>query len=264
MVDDKTTKLTFIGLGLCDEMDITTRGMAEVREADVVYAEHYTSRLSSGAISRLEATTGKEIVMLTRHEVEDGSCIIESCKSGRVAFLVAGDPMTATTHVDLRLRAAKESIETEVVHGSSVLTAVLGLLGLQHYKLGRTTTLPFPQEGYLPTSPCEIILDNLDRGLHSLVLLDIDSENDRYMTANEGMKVLEEMAKKQGTSEKIHEDLIVAVVARAGWPDCVVAAGRLREMRARRFGPPLHTLVIPGKLHFMEEEALTVFAGMNL
>jgi diphthine synthase len=28
------------------------------------------------------------------------------------------------------------------------------------------------------------------------------------------------------------------------------------------FGPPLHTLVIPGKLHFMETEALVAFAGL--
>jgi diphthine synthase len=264
MADKKNMRLTLIGLGLCDERDITARGMDEIKEADVIFAEHYTSQLSTGSVSRLGKAIEREIVMLTRQEVEDGSRIIESCRDGRVAFLVAGDPMTATTHIDLRLRAAKESIETGIIHASSVFTAVPGLLGLQHYKLGRTTTLPFPQEGYLPTSPCEIIMDNLERGLHSLVLLDIDSENDRYMTANEGMDVLEEMANKRGVLGKIGDDLLVAVVARAGWPDCLVAAGVLKDMRTRSFGPPLHTLVVPGRLHFMEEEALRVFAGLGL
>ena len=263
MADKMNMRLTLIGLGLCDERDITARGMDEIREADVIFAEHYTSQLSTRSVSRLGEAIGREIVMLTRQEVEGGSRIIESCRSGRVAFLVAGDPMTATTHVDLRLRAAKEKIETGIIHASSVFTAVPGLLGLQHYKLGRTTTLPFPQEGYLPTSPCEVIVENLERGLHSLVLLDIDSENDRYMTANEGLNVLEEMANKLDVSEKIGDDLLVAVVARAGWPDCQVAAGMLKDMRTRSFGPPLHTLVVPGKLHFMEEEALRAFAGMD-
>jgi len=255
--------LTLIGLGLCDEKDLTARGMEEIREANSVFAEHYTSTLSKGSISRLERAVGRKIVMLTREEVENGTRIIESCREGRVAFLVAGDPMTATTHVDLRLRAARESIETAIIHASSVLTAVPGLLGLQHYKLGRTTTLPFPQEGYLPTSPYEIIINNLDRGLHSLVLLDIDSENNRYMTANEGMSVLEEMAKKRGDPGRIDDDTLVAVVARAGWPDCIVAAGKLGEMRTRTFGSPPHTLVVPGQLHFMEDEALRAFAGLN-
>ena len=255
-------RLTFVGLGLCDENDVTARGINEIRSADTVFAEHYTSRLSEGSIQRLAEICGKEILMLSREEVEDGSRIINSCREGRVALLVAGDPFTATTHMDLRLRAAKESIDTSVVHASSALTAVPGSLGLQHYKLGRTTTLPFPQKGYMPTSPLEIIADNVARGMHSLILLDTGSNADSHMTANEGMSVLLEMAKKSDAPNRIDEDTLVAVVARAGAPDCLVAAGKMKDMRARSFGPPPHTIVIPGRLHFMEEEALRVFAGM--
>src|SRR5206468_2271352 len=100
-----------------------------------------------------------------------------SCSSAsagqRVAFLVGGDPMAATTHVDLRLRAASAGIPTRIVHGASILTAAAGVLGLQIYKFGRTTTIPFPSEGFGPTSPLEVILQNRSAGLHSLVLLDL-------------------------------------------------------------------------------------------
>ncbi|UCE81519.1 MAG: diphthine synthase [Methanobacteriota archaeon] len=256
-------RLALVGLGLCDEKDITVRGMEEIMSADNVFAEHYTSRLKEGSISRLSNAIGKEIVMLPRKEVEEGSRIIDSCRTGRTAFLVGGDPLTATTHIDLRLRALQESIETVVVHASSVLTAVPGLLGLQHYKLGRTTTLPFPQKGYLPTSPYEIIVENLARGLHSLVLLDTNSADEGNMTANEGMEVLLDMAGKSDGLAKLDEDTLVAVVARAGAPDCVIAAGRMTDMRTRSFGLPLHTIVIPGRLHFMEEEALKAFANLR-
>jgi diphthine synthase len=257
-------RLALVGLGLHDEKDVTLRGLEEIRSADIVFLEGYTSRLSEGAVPRLSETTGKEIRVLSRNEVEDATVILDSCREKRVVLLVAGDPLTATTHIDIRLRAEQLSIETAVVHAPSVLTAVPGLLGLQHYKFGRVTTLPYPQEGYLPTSPCEMILENIDRGLHSLVLLDIDAENDRYMTANEGMQLLLEMARKLGDlGGRMTEDTLVCVVARAGAPDCEAAAGRLGDLRLKDFGPPLHTMVVPGRLHFMEEEALKVLARMG-
>lgn len=253
-------RLVFAGLGLNDEDGLTVRALREIEAADVVFVETYTSSLREGAVQRLEAKVGKRFEALGRKAVEDGGVIIEAARAGRVVLLVAGDPMSATTHVDLRLRAAEESIETSVVQGVSVMTAVPGLLGLQHYKFGRTVSLPFPQEGYSPTSPYESVAENLDRGLHTLVLLDIDAENGRFMTANEGIHLLLDMERRVGR-KALSEDSLVCGVARAGHPDCVLRAGSARELMEHDFGPPLHSLVVPGKLHFMEERALEVFAG---
>lgn len=257
---DAHGSLTFVGLGLHDEKGVTVRGLEEITRADVVFAESYTSTLSEGALTRLERSAGKTIKLLDRATVEDGAMILETCRSKRVALLVAGDPMSATTHVDLRLRAAKQGTVTRVVHGVSALTAVPGLLGLQHYKFGRTTSLPFPQEGYSPTSPYDVVTENLSRGLHTLVLLDIDADSDRYMTANEGMHLLMDMERRVGKGLTDGKTL-VCVVARAGSDDCVVRAGPLGKLVDEDFGPPLHALVVPGKLHFVEEEALEVLAG---
>ena len=252
-------RLAFVGLGLHDENGITVQGLQEIRNAEIVYAEMYTSALTEGAMDRLGSNTGKHIELLDRASLEDGSRVLNDCRERRVALLVVGDPMTATTHVELRLRAISQGIETVVVHGVSVLTAVPGLLGLQHYKFGRTVTLPLPQEGYSPTSPYELIADNISRDLHTLILLDIDAENNRYMTANEGMRLLLDMERR--TERKtLSMDSLVCVVARAGSPDCIVRAGPLREMVDLDFGGPLHTLVVPGKLHFMESEALSLLA----
>src|SRR5439155_558937 len=103
----------------------------------------------------------------SRNDVEDGRTILEAAAKQKVAFLVVGDPMAATTHVDLRLRAAAAKIPTRIVHGVSILTAAAGALGLQVYKFGRTTTVPFPAAGFGPTSPLEGILENRRTGLHS-------------------------------------------------------------------------------------------------
>ena len=255
-------QLVFVGLGLDDERGITLRGLEEAKAAEVVFAEFYTSMLRNGSIERLEALLGKSIRVLGREEVEDAKVILDACKDKNVVLLVAGDPMTATTHADLRIRAHMAEIETRVVHGPSVFTSVAGLLGLQHYKFGRTTTLPFPQEGYSPTSPYDVVCENVARGLHTLILLDIDAASSRYMTANEGLHLLMDMEKRVGRGV-ITEDTVVGVVARAGSDDCRVMAGPLGRLLEVEFGPALHSIVVPGKLHFMEEEALKAFAGLG-
>lgn len=256
-------RLSLVGLGLCDEKDVSARGLEEINGADIVFAEQYTSTLRDGALNELERMCGKRIQLLSRKELEEGALVVDSAEDNRVALLVAGDPMTATTHVDIRLRATERSIETVVVHAPSVLTAVPGLLGLQHYKLGRVATIPFKREGYAPVSPYEIILENLRRGLHSIVLLDIDSEARRLMTANEGFDLLLDMARRCPSEEGLKARSLACVVARAGAPDCLLSAGTISEMKSRDFGPPLHTIVVPGRLHFMEEEALRAFAGLD-
>lgn len=252
--------MVFVGLGLHDEDGISEKGLDEIRSADIVLAEAYTSALSDGSLDRLANRTSKRIELLDRTAVEDGKRILEASENDRVVLLIVGDPMTATTHVDLRLRAAGAGIETRIIHGASVLTAVPGLLGLQHYKFGRTTTLPFQQEGYSPTSPYDVVGENLSRGLHTLVLLDIDAENSRYMTANEGLHLLLDMEKRVGRGI-ISQSTLVCAVARAGSRDCIVKAGTLGDLLSTDFGPPLHTIVVPGRLHFLEEDALRVFAG---
>ena len=251
--------LTFVGLGLWDEDDVSVKGLAAARAADIVFAETYTAFLGGTDAARLEKALGRPVRWLTRAEVEDGGVILEAAHARDAALLVVGDSLTATTHTDLRLRCAKEGVPTRIVHGASVATAVPGLLGLANYKFGRTTTLVFPEGRYFATSPYDVVAENLARGLHTLVLLDLRAEDRRFMTASEGAALLlrAEEERKLGA---IGPDTLTCVVARAGSPAPIVARGALARIAAADFGPPLHTIVVPGKLHFMEEEALAALA----
>ena len=248
--------LTFVGLGLYDLDDLPLRGKKAIEEADVVFAEFYTSRLAGMNAEDIGKLLGREVKLLSREEVEDGQIILKEAKGKKVVLLVAGDPMIATTHIALRIMAEDAGIKTRIIHNASIVTAAPGLLGLQQYKFGRTVSLPFPQENYFPTSAYDFIAENFSRGLHTLILLDI---NPRPMTANEGMEILSKMEKIK-KKNIFHEKTLIAVVARAGSPDCLVRAGYLGDMMSEDFGPPLHTLVLPGKLHFAEEEALVKLA----
>jgi len=257
----KNSNLTFIGLGLFDERDISLKGLEEIKSCDTVFAEFYTAKLTGTNIKKIEKIIGKSIEILSREETEKGQKILEAAKQKNVVFLSAGDPMTATTHVDLRLRAIKKGINTKIIHGSSIVTAVPGILGLQNYKFGRTTTLAYPEKNYFPTSPYDVIKENKKMGLHSLILLDIQEDIKKYMTANEGMKLLLKMEEKQKEGI-ISKNSIICIVAQAGSEKPIALAGLFNNLIKRDFGPPLHTLVIPGKLHFLEIEALKLLAQL--
>ncbi len=255
-------EIVFIGLGLHDEKSITLRGLEEARAADVRFAELYTSGLAGASLEAIERLVGRPIRKVSRTDVEDGTLLLEAAATRRVAFLVVGDPMAATTHVDLRLRAAKAGIPTRIVHGVSILTAASGALGLQAYKFGRTTTVPWPVSGFTPTSPLEAIMENLRGGLHTLVLLDV-REDGTFLPPNDAMAALLRMAADLRT-DAFGPETLTCVLGRVGSPDAVALAGPLESLPRRNPGPPPHCLVIPGALHFLEKEALAVFAGAQV
>jgi diphthine synthase len=255
-------ELVFIGLGLYDEKDISIRGLEQIREADTVFAEFYTSLMPGLSIRKLEEMTGKAVKVVSRRvlEEEEGKLIFEAAKKGKVAFLVPGDPLIATTHVDLRISAEKQGIRTRVVHGASVVSTVRGISGLQNYKYGKAVTIPFSEQGFVSETPYNVIMENRNRGLHTMCYLDIKAEEQRYLTIKEALQTLletEKMKRKQVITPKT----LVVGVARAGSTEPVVKAGYLEEVMNHDFGAPPHTLIFPGKLHFMEAEALITLAG---
>jgi len=256
-------ELVFIGLGLFDEKDISLRGVEEAREADFVFAELYTSLLAGLSMRRLERIIGKNVTVLDRRALEDenGEFILEKAEEGKAAFLVPGDPLIATTHIDLRIRAEKRGIKTRVVHASSIVSAVIGLSGLQNYKFGRSVTIPFPEKGRVSETPYEVVAENKARNLHTLCFLDIDAEKPRYMKIREALEILLTLEEKIRKNVLTLESLAIGI-SRAGAKDGIVKAGSFRDLIAFNFGDPPHVLVIPSeKLHFMEAEALCSLAG---
>ena len=253
-------ELIFIGLGLYDERDISVKGLEAARGCDSLFAEFYTAKLTGTSIEILQKTIGKEVTVLNREDFERGDIIIEAANNENVGILVAGDPMTATTHIALRLRAEKEGIKTRVVPAASIITAAPALLGLHIYKFGRTTTLAYPKENFFPTSPYDVIKDNLENDLHTLVLLDIDEEKKQYMRGNDALELFLRMEeeRKEGVFSR---DTLICVLGNVGSDDPVVRAGFVKDLLEGDFGKGLHCLIIPGKLHFMEAEALGEFGG---
>lgn len=248
-------RLIFVGLGLAPG-DLTESAREAIEEADAVVAEFYTSRIIGLDPKEVAQRLGRSVRFLTRTEVEeDTDAILEAAEEGNVCFITGGDALTATTHNDLRFQAKKRGIETQVVHGVSIQTAAAGEVGLHSYKFGRTTTIARPHGDYLPESPYEVIAANLERGLHTLVLLDLDAENESFMTVDEGAQLLLTMAEKRGDGV-LDKDTVAVGCARIGSSSRMIRVAPLGELATADLGPPLHSLIVPGELHFTEEEAL--------
>jgi diphthine synthase len=248
--------LTFVGLGLFDKTDISEKGLACILRADQVFLESYTSCLMGSTAEELEAYYQKPVHRLFREDVEQHpEHILELAEKGQVVFLCAGDPMVSTTHADLRIRAAEREIRTSIIHAASISSAVCGLTGLQNYRFGKSCSLPYPEKNWFPTTPFDVIAQNLSLRLHTIVYLDI--RKDRFMTIPEAVELLEQMAGVKQLAIPLYVG-----VARAGSDDVIVRAGSAEKIRCEEFGPPLHILVIPAELHEMEQRYLEMFAGL--
>jgi diphthine synthase len=252
------TELVFIGLGLHDESGVSLRGCREAKSCDHIFAELYTSVMPGLNLEHLSKTLGRPVQVLSRVEVEERAeqVILSKARVGKVGFLVPGDPMIATTHVDLRLRAHKAGIRTSIVHAASVGSAAAGVTGLQSYKFGRTVTIPASWHGELPESIHLALKSNMSAGRHSLVLLEVDVENKRRITIPEALKQL--LNAKQSS---ISPETFAVGIARIEAPDMKIKAGTISELEQIDFGGPPYALIFPGQLHFVEAEALQLLCG---
>ncbi|MGC9516596.1 MAG: diphthine synthase [Methanomicrobiales archaeon] len=252
--------LYFIGLGLFDAKDISLKGIEVLKNVDKIFAEFYTAKLFGSTLNSLEKIIDKKIIVLNRQEVEESNVLIDNASKEDVAFLTAGDPLIATTHSDMVIQAKKIGIDTQIIHASSILSAAPGIAGLQAYKFGKVTTIPFPEENYFPHSPYMTIKTNMEFNAHSLVLLDIRADEERYMTANQGLEYLlkVEIERKE---KIIFDESLAVVIARAGSTKPLVRSDKIGNLLKEDFGGPLHSLIIPSTLHIMEAEYLVEIAG---
>ena len=151
---------------------MTIAAVNAAKNADYRRYEAYTALWSDEDLAELESEIG-EIQKVMRPEVEDPVELLQLAKNETVALLVVGDPLQATTHVDLQLQASEAGIECTVIHGISITGLVTGSIGLSNYRFGRQTTLTYPYGGWIATS-LEVIALNRIQGLHTLALLDLD------------------------------------------------------------------------------------------
>jgi len=243
--------LHLVGMGLGSVNYLTKGALEAAARSDKIYLDTYTSPIDESLLNHLRREFGEKLIEADRSLLEEGaSRIVEEAGEGDVCVLVPGDPLIATTHLTLILEAARRGIGFRIVHGVSAHTALISSSLLQAYKFGRTVTIP--RSGVGVETCYRAILENMERGLHTLILLD---------TAGGGLRIPEALRMLAEAEEKlgrglITDDRLVICLARIGFSDEFRWAGPLGEAMDKGFPPPPHSLIFPGILHFAEAEAL--------
>jgi len=91
-------------------------------------------------------------------------------------------------------------------------------------------------------------------------------EPPRFMSCSQAAQQLMVIAQKRKNAEKdesslnLNESTCCVAVARVGADDQALVTTTLGELSKESIdmGKPLHSLVIPGKMHYLEEEAIKV------
>ena len=195
---------------------------------------------------------------MTRKQVEEEfTPVLSLARKKTVALLVYGNPLFATTHIQLILDAQAKRTPITVIPGISIVNYV-GATGLDAYKFGRTATVVFQEPNYSPHSFFDIIEKNSQAGLHSLCLLDIRTDENRFMTVTEAIAILRKIADFRN-SDLIQNTVLIGLYGVGG-----------KNQRIRIENPSItrkpieaypQSLIVCGKLNPKEQEAIELFRG---
>ncbi|MCX6804240.1 MAG: diphthine synthase [Candidatus Diapherotrites archaeon] len=251
--------LYLVGIGLKPQ-HITLEAIEAVRGCVQIFLEDYTSEYSTGYSKELTKIFEKDIIRLGRREIEEGfiSALLSANKNN-IALLVFGNPLTATTHLQILLDAKENGIKVSVLPGISI-TNTIAETGLDEYKFGRIVTICYHLEGYEPESFYDQILENQKIGLHTLCLLDIkkDEKPQRIMNCIEAIDVLEKIFKKRNEKSNNNKSDFeyIALIGMASERQKIVFG----ENKIREFKEIIHiypqSLIVLGKTNEKEKEAL--------
>jgi diphthine synthase len=251
--------LWFVGAGINGYRGLSLAALDILKRCDIVYVERFTSALSDSDLQSMNSLLGKEVNPIPRWFVEDGREILEGAKSKEVAIVTYGDPLIATTHSELRARAAKNSVRTGVLHSASGIASIIGETGLHVYKFGRMVTMMSEPQSAI--SVYNAVFDNLLAGNHTLILteyhLDEGTKVPFFLDPASVFRMLLGVERDQRHQIFSNDDTFAVVASRVGVGDQKLVSGKVRSLVQADFGPGPHSVIIPGALHFTEADALT-------
>lgn len=243
----------FVGLGISGSSSIPNEAVDVLSNADIVYMEQFTSPINNAELTKIKKMTKGQFKIAKRWLVEDGGEILRNAKEKSVVLLSYGDPYVATTHTELRTRAAQERIKTRSIHASSSLTSVIGQCGLHFYKIGRIATVM--SEAKSLTTPYYVTYKNIIEGNHTVLLLEYNQDGDFFLDPRSALESLIQTEKGQRRNV-ISPSTFAIVASRIGLKDQAIRCGQVSRLLKADFGRPPHTVIVPGTLHFTEADAL--------
>jgi len=246
--------LYLIGIGLKPQ-HLTLEALETIKKSDQVFLEVYTSQYSEGLLNELKNITGKEIREINRTDVEENfTSALTSATKNNICLLVFGNPLTATTHIQLLLDAKEAGIKWKVIPGISI-TNMVAESGLDEYKFGRTVTICYHLPNFEPDSFYDQIKENQKMGLHTLCLLDIkkDQPIQKMMNSIEAIEVLEKIMTKKKQKDKF---LYISLLGMSSNKQKILVGRKMifESKEVKEIYP--QSMIIPGKMNDKEKEVV--------
>ena len=247
--------LWFVGLGISGISELSDNTISVIKNADIVYLESFTSPISEIEKEQLANMCDGEFKIAKRWLVEDGNEILENAKKREVVLISYGDPYIATTHLELKTRAVTDKIETKTIHSSSIVSSLIGEIGLQYYKVGKILTIMNDPKSMI--TPYNTISNNLLSKMHSVILLEYNEDKSFFLAPQDALSLLLDAEKIQNR-KIISLDTFAIIASRIGKSDQNITSGKISNLIKKEFGNPPHTIIIPGSLHFTESNAVKI------
>lgn len=249
--------LNIIGLGLRGIKSITRESLEVLKECDIIYFETYTSISPISTVSDIESLVGRKVKTADRDFIETGATLLQEADQSDVCLLVTGDPLSATTHNQIRLEAMEKSIDVRIFENSSIINVIPGMLGLMHYRFGPPVSIPFVSRNFFPLSTYDKIEKNISLDLHTILLLDL--KDGKTMPVQEAIGILEEMERRRKKGILEHERDMCVVIS-VSQPGERLVFGTLGSIKKSGIEGNPAALVIPSRLNDSEEIFLNRFA----
>ena len=247
--------LWFIGLGISGVSELSDSTISVIKNADTVYLESFTSPISETEKDNLSFLCNGEFKIAKRWFVEDGNEILNNAKIKEVVLISYGDPYIATTHLELKTRAIRDEIETKTIHSSSIVSSLIGEVGLHYYKVGKVLTIMNDPKSMITSY--NTIFHNLLSKSHSLILLEYNEDKSFFLSPHDAISLLLDVENTQN-GKIISSDTFVIIASRIGKSDQKILSGKISSLIKKEFGEPPHSIIIPGSLHFTESDAVKI------
>ena len=110
------------------------------------------------------------------------------------------------------------------------------------------------------TTPYYVTYSNAIAGNHTVLLLEYNQDAKFFLEPVNALSYLLETEKEQ-KRKIISPSTFVIIASRIGFKNQKIIAGKSSNLLKQNFGKPPHSIIIPGRLHFTESDALKIFAN---
>lgn len=251
--------LFLIGTGI-SKNGLTIEAIDICKRSKTVFFDNYTSHINDITMEYLSKNNiiPKQLARAALEEQID--TLLLQAKDDDVSVLIGGDPMLATTHKIIQIRAYSLKIPVTVIHAGSIMNALMGESGLDFYRFGKIATITRWSQNYKPISFYDSIIINSKNDMHTILLCDFDSTKNESIPLSEALLYITN-AEEQKQLGFLDEDKKIIIFHNVGLIGEKRVFCSIKEAKKLQMDLGMHAIIVPSRTSQLEIEMLNVLYG---